>query len=68
MARTRLYGSIKESNFRELPTKDLIINLWNLNYFKYHRLKDRWREEWGQVNYVLKQIKNCNKQFIDLDY
>ena len=38
MARTRLYGSIKESNFRELSTKDLIINLWNLNYFKYHRI------------------------------
>ena len=39
MARTRLFGSVKESSFRELTTEDLIINLWNLTYFKCHRKK-----------------------------
>ena len=39
MARTCLFGSVKESSFRELTTEDLIINLWNLTYFKCHRKK-----------------------------
>lgn len=84
MARTRLFGSVKESSFRELTTEDLIINLWNLTYFKCHRkkcyscnanryltikiIKEWWWNEWGKVDYVLEQIQNCNEQFIDLNY
>ena len=83
MARTRLNGFLRES-LADLNIEDLIINLWGLNYFKCHRkrcmsyesnpyltikiLKQRWQEEWGKVDFVLEQIKNCNEQFIDLEY
>ena len=83
MARTCLNGFLRES-LADLNIEDLIINLWNLNYFKCHRkkcipcegnqyltikiLKQRWREEWGEVEYVFEQIKTCNEQVIDLEY
>ena len=83
MARTRLNRFLRES-LADLNIEDLIINLWDLNYFKCHRkrcmsyesnpyltikiLKQRWQEEWGKVDFVLEQIKNCNEQFIDLEY
>ena len=84
MARTRLNGSFQESDFMELATEDLIITLWNLNYYKRRRkicfsceanqnftiniLKERWQKEWGEVNEVLEYIKNCNVNFIDVEY
>ena len=84
MARTRLNGSLQESDFMELATEDLIINLWNLSYYKCHRkicfsceanqnstikiLKERWQKEWSEVNEVLEHIKNCNVKFIDAEY
>ena len=37
MARTRLNGSLQESDFMELATENLIINLWDLNCYKCHR-------------------------------
>ena len=83
MARTRLNGFLGES-LADINIEDLIINLWNLNYFKCHRkrcmscegnqyftikiLKQRWQKEWSEVDFVLEQIKNCNEQFIDLEY
>ena len=83
MARTRLNGFLRES-LADLNIEDLIINLWSLNYFKCHRkkcilcegnqyltikiLKQRWQENRGKADFVLEQIKNCNEQFIDLEY
>ena len=83
MTRTRLNGFLRES-LADLNIEDLIINLWNLNYFKCHRkrciscernqyltiktLKQHWQEKWSEVDFVLEQIENCNEQFIDLEY
>ena len=76
MARTRLNRFLRES-LADLNIEDLIINLWDLNYFRCHRkrcmpcesnqyliikiLKQCWQEEWGKVDFVL-------EQFIDLEY
>ena len=83
MARTRLNGSLQESDFMELATEDLIINLWDLNYYKCHRkicfsceanqnftikiLIEWWQKRWGEVNEVLEHIKNCNVNLLMLN-
>ena len=53
MARTRLNGSLQESDFMELATEDLIINLWDLNYYKCHR----------KICFSCEANQNFNKNF-----
>ena len=71
-----------KQNFRESSVPDNILNIWIYNYFDKHKpcftcdvypkyceevLKEEWRDDWGDFDFVIGKIKNCDKSFIDLN-
>ena len=69
------------NDFRVLDTPNLIINVWTYSdnlkrnklceickkylEFNLHILEERWREEWGDYDFVMSKIRNNDKSFID---
>ena len=71
-----------KQTFRELSAPNNFINLWNYNYFEKHKpcftcdmyskyceevLKEVWCNDWGDFDFVMEKIKNCDKGFINLN-
>ena len=71
-----------KQTFRELSAPNSFINLWNYNYFEKHKpcftcdmyskyceevLKEVWCNDWGDFDFVMEKIKNCDKGFINLN-
>ena len=71
-----------KQDFRELSATDNILNVWIYNYFVKHKprstcdvyseyceevLKQEWCDDWGDFDFVIGKIKNCDKSFIDLN-
>ena len=67
--------------FRELDAPGNLINLWNYSLITDHFpclacrtysgfcktvLKGKWSPEWGDFDFVIEKIKNCDKNFIDI--
>ena len=70
-----------KQTFRELSAPYNFINLWIYTYFEKHKpcftcdtyskyreevLKEVWCNDWGDFDFVVKKIKNCDKSFINL--
>ena len=68
--------------FREESTPDNFINLWTYNYYVNHKpciacdtysryceevLKEVWCNDWGNFDFVIEKIKNCDKNFININ-
>ena len=71
-----------KQDFRELSAPDNVLNVWIYNYFVKHKpcftcdtyskyceevLKEERRDDWGDFDFVIRKIKNCDKSFIDLN-
>ena len=71
-----------KQTFRELSAPNNFINLWNYNYFEKHKpcftcdmyskyceevLKEVWCNDWGDFDFAMEKIKNCDKGFINLN-
>ena len=69
-------------DFRDLSVPDNLLNLWIYNYFGKHKpcfscktyskyceevLKEEWRDGWGDFDFVIGKIKNCDISFINLN-
>ena len=68
-------------DFREQDVPEIIINLSTYNCVTEHHpcyasetydgfceriMKEKWRSEWRDFNYVIEKIKKCEKNFIDI--
>lgn len=69
-------------HFQQLDAADLIINIWLYNQNKEHlaicpickrytdlsiqALRDKWEEDWGDFEYLVKKLVKTNKQYINL--
>ena len=72
-----------KSDFREMDTPNLLINVWTYNYYKPHCqncnaceiytewnvkiLAERWKEEWGDMNNAVEKLKKNDKDFININ-
>ena len=72
--------SIKDS--QQLDAPDLIINIWTYNENKKHlhiceicqaysnlsikALRDKWEEDWGDFQYLVQKLIECNRYYIDI--
>ena len=69
--------------FRELHAPDLIINIWTYNKNFVHKskcaicktycdystqaLREKWKAEWGDFEFVTNKFKKCDKNFINIE-
>ena len=73
--------TFSKDNFKLVDTPELLINLWNYNYFLNHKhchickiysgyckeiLKGRWDSIWGDYNEVIEKIESTNKNVINM--
>ena len=73
--------TFSKDDFKLVDTPELLINLWNYNYFPNHKhchvcriysgyckeiLKERWDSIWGDYNEVIEKIENTDKNFINM--
>ena len=72
-----------KSDFREMDTPNLLINVWTYNYYKPHCqncnackiyadwnveiLAERWKEEWGNMNNAVEKLKKNDKDFVNIN-
>ena len=70
-----------QNDFRVIDTPNLIINVWTYSenlkknklcqicqkYLEFclNILEERWKEEWGDYNFVTAKLRNNDKTFID---
>ena len=73
--------TFSKDDFKLVDTPELLINLWNYNYFLNHKhchickiysgyckeiLKGRWDSIWGDYNEVIEKIESTNKNVINM--
>ena len=73
--------TFSKDDFKLVDTPELLINLWNYNYFLNHKhchickiysgyckeiLKGRWDSIWGDYNEVTEKIESTNKNVINM--
>ena len=73
--------TFSKDDFKLVDTPELLINLWNYNYFLNHKhchickiysgyckeiLKGRWDSIWGDYNEVIEKIESTNKTVINM--
>ena len=67
------------NDFRQFDASDLIINIWYYNQNKKHlhtcgicqkyislsiqALQEKWEEDWGDMNYLVRELNNCSRYF-----
>ena len=73
--------TLNKDDFELDNTPELLINLWNYNYYLNHKhchvckiyfgyckeiFKKRWDSIWGDYDEVIEKIENTDKDFINL--
>ena len=76
-----MHSKISLKDFRELDSPNLIIQIWSYNnpkqwpkcsvcdiYSEFCKivLKEKWREEWGDFDFVLEKLEKNGRSFIDV--
>ena len=73
--------TFSKDDFKLVDTPELLINLWNYNYFLNHKhchickiysgyckeiLKGRWDSIWDDYNELIEKIESTNKNVINM--
>lgn len=68
--------------FRKLSAPNNFMNLWLYNFFEKHKpcftcdtyskyceevLKEVWCADWGDYDFVVEKIKNCDENFVNIN-